>query len=190
MKTTISDRAMSQVFADVEALEENSRPSLPEHLFLRDWLSFFLGVDTPEIADKKRGLWRRITAGVPRRVNIVDATGNVVVVIPVLMSTELIASNKMSNDRYVGLFQTYATLARRAIPEGDRWMAAQREAIEKHIFGSLPDTQVAQEWMALFDHYKVQIEPILKEYGRSLKQVSSTHTSSSEPLVVDGYDEA
>lgn len=187
-KVTIADRAMVDVFDQIDEMEKARRPKLREDLFLRDWLSFFLGLDTTETADSKRVLWQKITGNLPTRVDIIDTARNTIAVIPTVFSSEIIDSTKVNNDTYAGLFKTYAVLARRAIPEGDRWMKIQREAITQKIFRQFGDTALAGEWRALFDHYEKEVTALLKEYGKQYKPSDEARIERINQTI-DGYDE-
>jgi len=141
--------SLEQAFS---ALEDGNVRSIPEAIFVRDFLPMFSGQPVPNKQELLK-TWFLI-AGTPYiPVNVVDANGNKIIQIPAVHDAAQLNPAPNSAEVSLGVVATEAEQASRQAPRfGDA-------VISRALAGRIHRVEAPREpsagWQAVFAHYKV-----------------------------------
>ena len=144
---------ISMIYDQVVETEANSRVKFPEHLFKRDWVLFFAGMEKDTNVDDKLKLWEIVAKGIDKRVDVVDEKGNVLFTVPSLIMHDGLSSTAIRSDKLFGLMTEYAKYRSVTEAQGIKFLGNVQEGFINKVTSDKNMRNLFNEWMAILSRY-------------------------------------
>lgn len=146
-------RKLINEISDVMDKDEQIRGRIPEDMFVDNFLNYFKNIkDAKPEQDPLMHQWINISGSVYNEVELVDKAGNIVAIIPPLISKSAIALDKLDNVEFCEIGEHYKLLSANDGIRAHNFVTTELSQLPKCIDKQSTEGY-ASRWVRIFERY-------------------------------------
>lgn len=178
---------LNEILRDIAIADEQSRPRLPENIFVEVFLPFFAGTGNPHNATVD--LWNTISNGPFNSVDIVNPTGEVLFVVPALHDRDAIspATKSLGENSVQNMITTAEQMKRISPMDADRYLSHGLSNMLDKLQGKHHVIANLKEWNKIFTRYG--LPALLQALGQPEEnKAAEEKPNDHKPIAEEDWD--